>query len=357
MLDVPSKAFAYSRAESTSAAPASAEAPFSATPIKAEPVLPLFTTLADKISPETLRAITVKPFQLTRMSPVQAEVLPLLPELAEPYDPNPPPDGQQRPPRDLLVRAKTGTGKTLAFLVPAIEARIKAIRHHVQQALKDSGLNNDKHLADRAQKAFVRSSVGTLIISPTRELATQIANEALRLTHHHDDFEVRLFTGGTSKRMQMRDWMKGRRDIVVATPGRLRDLLTSEPEVVRGLSKTQTVCFFFSPWFLFSNVLLSCSSFWTKLIRYWTWVSVRTSRPSSNSYLQSQSVRLSSSQRQSQKVSKKLLAPRLHETTNSSIVSRMSRRQFMPTSINITPSYLLLDTRFPTRSVYSRTIS
>jgi len=41
----------------------------------------------------------------------------------------------------------------------------------------------------------------------------------------------------------MRDWMKGRRDIVVATPGRLRDLLTSEPEIVRGIQKTKMVRF------------------------------------------------------------------------------------------------------------------
>ncbi|KAF7968521.1 hypothetical protein HWV62_30171 [Athelia sp. TMB] len=173
------------------------------------------------------------------MSPVQAEVLPLLPHIAEPYSAEPPADGTPRPPRDLLVKARTGTGKTLAFLVPAVEARLKAISAFGRAAVRDAGLTADKTLQARAERVFAREHVGTLIISPTRELATQIANEALRLTHHHKGFEVRLFVGGASKRMQMRDWMKGRRDIVVATPGRLRDLLTSEPEIVRGLSKTQ----------------------------------------------------------------------------------------------------------------------
>jgi ATP-dependent RNA helicase MSS116 len=203
--------------------------------------MPEFASLKDAISFPTLKAITVKPFHLTHMSAVQAEVLPLLPHIAEPYSADPPADGAPRPPRDLLVRAKTGTGKTLAFLVPAIESRIKAIEAYGKQAIKDAGLITDKNLEGRARKVFTREHVGTLIISPTRELATQIANEALRLCYHHSDMEVRLFVGGVSKRMQMRDWMKGRRDIVVATPGRLRDLLESETEIAKGLSKTKLV--------------------------------------------------------------------------------------------------------------------
>jgi ATP-dependent RNA helicase MSS116, mitochondrial len=204
---------------------------------------PLFSSLKGSINHDTLKAIVTRPFNLTRMSVVQAEVLPLLPHIAEPYSPDPPTDGSRRPPRDLLVKARTGTGKTLAFLVPAVEARLKAIDAFAKQAVKDAGLTSDKHMEGRARRIYGREHVGTLIISPTRELATQIANEALRLTHYHKDFEVRLFVGGTSKRMQMRDWMKGRRDIVVSTPGRLRDLLISEPEVARGISKTKMVIF------------------------------------------------------------------------------------------------------------------
>ncbi|KAF7329892.1 hypothetical protein MKEN_00252900 [Mycena kentingensis (nom. inval.)] len=176
-----------------------------------------FSSLAGKVSPETLKAITVKPFQLVNMSPVQSKVLPLLPDLAKPYK-----EGSTEL-RDLLVRAKTGTGKTLGFLVPAIEARVLA--------LKDT--TKGPH--------FQHASVGTLVVSPTRELATQIATEALKLTQHHKGFEVRLLTGGNSKRMQMREWMKGRKDIVVGTPGRLRDLLASEPSVQEALATTQTL--------------------------------------------------------------------------------------------------------------------
>ncbi|TDL24496.1 DEAD-domain-containing protein [Rickenella mellea] len=199
-----------------------------------------FDSLKGEISHDTLKAITVRPFKLTHMTPVQEAVLPLLPGLAEPFRARSP-DEEQAPVRDLLVRAKTGTGKTLAFLVPAIEARLKAIEEHGKKAVRDAGLVSDKVLEARAKKLFTRTHVGTLIISPTRELATQIANEALRLSEHHPGFEVRLFVGGASKRMQMRDWMRGRRDIVVTTPGRMRDLLTSEPEIVEGIKHTQTL--------------------------------------------------------------------------------------------------------------------
>ncbi|CAE6527530.1 unnamed protein product [Rhizoctonia solani] len=198
-----------------------------------------FSSIKDLISPETYEAITYKPYQLKNMTPVQAAVLSLLPQLTQHHtELQSGPDGKL-PPRDLMVRAKTGTGKTLAFLVPAIEARIAAIERAKKQALEKAGLTRDRMYEARAAQAFTRTDAGTLIISPTRELATQIANEALKLTHHHDGFEVRLFVGGNSKREQIRGWMRGRRDIVVATPGRLRDLLQSEPSISEGLKNTQ----------------------------------------------------------------------------------------------------------------------
>lgn len=198
-----------------------------------------FASLKDKISLPTWTAITEKPFHLKTMSPVQEAVLPLLPQLAEPFVEA---GTGKRPARDLLVRAKTGTGKTLAFLVPAVEARLKAIEAAGNQGVQDAGLVQDKKLEVRVQRVYARTQIGTIIISPTRELATQIANEAMRLTQHHDGFEVRLFIGGASKVRQMRDFMKGRRDIVVGTPGRLRDLLENEPEFTKAASQANMVC-------------------------------------------------------------------------------------------------------------------
>ena len=198
---------------------------------------PEFSTLKGSISDNTLRAITHAPFNIKHMSPVQAAVLPLLPELADPHNP----DDPSTSPRDLLVKARTGTGKTLAFLIPAVEARIKALDKQSKQALADSGVKHDKHAEDRAKRAIARREVGALILSPTRELATQIANEAIKLSGSHPGFEVRLFVGGVSKHMQMREWMKGRRDIVVGTPGRIRDVLENEPAVKDALSSAKLV--------------------------------------------------------------------------------------------------------------------
>ena len=51
------------------------------------------------------------------------------------------------------------------------------------------------------------------------------------------DMQVRLLVGGMSRASQIKDWNRGRKDIVVATPGRLRDLL-SEPTFVHGFKHT-----------------------------------------------------------------------------------------------------------------------
>lgn len=200
---------------------------------------PAFSTLEGRVSQDTLNAVTGNPFRLTNMSPVQAAVLPLLPELARPYDPK----DTSGPARDLLVKARTGTGKTLGFLIPALEAREKALDAHAKQAAIDAGSPTDRHLMDRAKRAMARSQVGALILSPTRELATQIAKEAIKLSSHHPGFEVRLFVGGESKRQQMREWTRGNKDIVVGTPGRIRDVLENEPMVAEGLARTKMVCY------------------------------------------------------------------------------------------------------------------
>ncbi len=62
---------------------------------------------------------------------------------------------------------------------------------------------------------------------------------------HHKEYEVQLLVGGESRRNQLRNWSRGRLDVVVATPGRLRDLLedsTADGDMVReGLAATQLV--------------------------------------------------------------------------------------------------------------------
>lgn len=115
--------------------------------------------------------------------------------------------------QSVVVRAKTGTGKTGAFAIPSIQKALDA---------KKSGKFENK--------------VKAVIISPTRELAQQIADEVSKTVHFGglSHVTVQCFVGGLSKNEQLKQggFLKGRPcDIVVATPGRLLDIL-DDPKVL-----------------------------------------------------------------------------------------------------------------------------
>jgi hypothetical protein len=244
-----------------------------------------FQGFADTIHPNLYKALTVAPFQLKKPSPVQSAVFDLLPGIAELHNPAAP----SKESRDLLVKAKTGTGKTLGFLVPAVENRLNAIEKIAQGA--ESPQERRKLVND-----YVRGTVGTLVISPTRELATQIATEAQKLCEH-TDLEVRLFTGGANRGVQAGAFQRGRRDIVVATPGRLYDFLSSESQIAKSFKDLNVVrilslCQVATPSF---NLLRSSSSM--RQILSFIWVSAKRSRPSSNTCPRLLSDRRSSSLR------------------------------------------------------------
>lgn len=104
----------------------------------------------------------------------------------------------------VVVRAKTGTGKTAAFSIPSIQ--------HVIEAVKNDEIG-----------------VKALIISPTRELAQQIADEISAITAWGEMRKLLTvcMVGGLSKQGQIKHAFEGRKkaDIIVATPGRLFDVL------------------------------------------------------------------------------------------------------------------------------------
>lgn len=103
------------------------------------------------------------------------------------------------------MQAKTGTGKTTAFLLPSI-----------QNAIID---------------APRKGQVAILILAPTRELALQIATEASRLVSRlRTPLQVHTAFGGTAKASNLRKFIDGDPKILVATPGRLNDYL-SDPDV------------------------------------------------------------------------------------------------------------------------------
>jgi superfamily II DNA/RNA helicase len=107
---------------------------------------------------------------------------------------------------DMIAQAKTGTGKTAAFLLPSIEKLL---------VLKDQGL---------AGKGSNNPGIAVVIISPTRELANQIAKEAGTLCRFHHAFTVVTLVGGMPLPID-RQRIEGGVDILVATPGRMADHL------------------------------------------------------------------------------------------------------------------------------------
>ncbi len=123
---------------------------------------------------------------ITAPTPVQAEVIP-----------------QALKGNDVVAAAQTGSGKTLAFLLPIIQ-------------------NNLEHLNRKKDKKFPHSP-RALILTPTRELAEQIFKVAQGLTKGTKMFTTCL-TGGVPI-MKHKRLLKGKFHLVIATPGRLLDLM------------------------------------------------------------------------------------------------------------------------------------
>lgn len=112
---------------------------------------------------------------------------------------------------DSVAQARTGTGKTLGFLVPTI-SRI------IQQ---------DPTLGSRSLNQARADDIRAIIISPTRELAEQIGAEARKLCRH-TGVKVQTAVGGMNKAMMLRKTRHEGCHLLVATPGRLFDLLSDE---------------------------------------------------------------------------------------------------------------------------------
>lgn len=96
--------------------------------------------------------------------------------------------------QDILARAKNGTGKTAAFLIPILE-RIETTRNAIQ----------------------------ALILVPTRELALQTSQVCKRMGKHLSNLQVMVSTGGTSLRDDIMR-LYNPVHVLVATPGRVLDL-------------------------------------------------------------------------------------------------------------------------------------
>lgn len=120
----------------------------------------------------------------TKPTPIQAQAIPLV------LDGN-----------DLLGCAQTGTGKTAAFAIPIIQL-----------------LHNSSH-----QQAKGTRAIRALIVTPTRELAIQIA-DSFAAYGKNTPLKYAVIFGGVGQKAQTDALAKGV-DILIATPGRLLDLM------------------------------------------------------------------------------------------------------------------------------------
>ena len=139
------------------------------------------------VAPELLRAISDMGFE--EPMPVQAQVIPALL------------DGD----RDLVALAQTGTGKTAAFGLPVIQ-RIDLTLMEPQ----------------------------ALVLAPTRELCLQIAGDLADFSKYMPDLALIPVYGGSSIEVQIRGLRRGAH-IIIATPGRLIDLLERKAVSLRSV--------------------------------------------------------------------------------------------------------------------------
>lgn len=117
--------------------------------------------------------------------------------------------------RDLLAAAQTGTGKTAAFLLPSLD--------RLDHVLPEGDAGSSRRSRNRARKDAAGRGPFMLIITPTRELAQQIDEVATKIARRTRHTAVTV-VGGLSYNPQISALKRGC-DVLVATPGRLVDLI------------------------------------------------------------------------------------------------------------------------------------
>ena len=103
--------------------------------------------------------------------------------------------------KNILAKSKTGSGKTHAFLIPIFQ-----------------GLNEDNY-----------NEVHATIIAPTKELAMQIYKVAQHIASFSDKrIDIKLYSGGTDRLKEIEKLKNNNPQIVIGTPGKIKDLAVDE---------------------------------------------------------------------------------------------------------------------------------
>jgi superfamily II DNA/RNA helicase len=139
---------------------------------------------------------------------------------------------------DLMVSSQTGSGKTAAFLLPVLHTLIQQMAQAEAQAKADyeqacaDAVARGEEPPKRARRKdptnprnFKAAVPGALVLCPTRELAQQVAHDAIELVKHCRGIRVANVVGGIPYQIQIAKLQNA--NLVVATPGRLLDLQRS----------------------------------------------------------------------------------------------------------------------------------
>jgi superfamily II DNA/RNA helicase len=173
------------------------------------------------LAPELLAAVADLGY--TAPTPVQQRAIPLA--LA------PHPEGFN----DLMVSSQTGSGKTAAYLLPVLHTLLAAQREAAARAQAEWDAKVADALAQGQPapkkprrrnplnpRQFQPAIPAALVLCPTRELAQQVAREAITLVKHCRNLRIANVVGGMPYREQIAQLQNAA--LVVATPGRLLDL-------------------------------------------------------------------------------------------------------------------------------------
>jgi superfamily II DNA/RNA helicase len=140
---------------------------------------------------------------------------------------------------DLMVSSQTGSGKTAAFLLPVLHTLL-AVKAQQREQEEADWARQVAEAAARGEEApkrpkrkdptqprhFKPATPAALVVCPTRELAQQVAHDAIELVKHCKGIRVANVVGGMPYQLQVAK-LQGA-DLVVATPGRLLDLERSK---------------------------------------------------------------------------------------------------------------------------------
>jgi superfamily II DNA/RNA helicase len=179
------------------------------------------------LAPELVRAVSDLGY--AQPTAVQQRTIPL----ALPTD-----DSAHHGYNDLMVSSQTGSGKTAAFLLPVLHTLIRqqAAATELERAAHEQARaqaaamgepapRRPKRLDPTHPRHFKAAVPGALVLCPTRELAQQVAHDAIELVRHCRGIRIASVVGGMPYQLQIARLQNA--SLVVATPGRLLDLQRS----------------------------------------------------------------------------------------------------------------------------------